>query len=121
MRIELPRGWSGRLFGRAGDIATLHTANFPLPLHDGEFGDRSTAAMHAGASFAALTEYRPGPKLAGGAGLFAASRMPVPLDPAGFGRERLAHARPGQLGCQHFFTLAGRPFCLYVVIAGGRS
>ena len=33
----------------------------------------------------------------------------------------LAHPRPGQAGVQHFFTAAGRPFCLYVVVSGPRS
>ena len=28
---------------------------------------------------------------------------------------------PGQAGAQHFFTAAGRPFCLYVVVSGPRS
>jgi hypothetical protein len=120
VHVELPRGWSGRLFGRPGGIATLHGANFALPLHDGEFGDRSTAAIDPGGAFFALTEYRTGPKLVAGSGLFAPSRIPMPLDPAGFAPERLAHARPGQVGSQHFFTVAGRPFCLYVVLAGGR-
>ena len=32
----------------------------------------------------------------------------------------MAHPRPGQVGRQQFFTNAGRPFCLYVVISGGR-
>jgi hypothetical protein len=121
VKVHLPAGWSGRLFRRGEGVATLHAANFALPLHDGEFGDRSTGAMRAGGSFAALTEYRPGPGLTPGAGLFAATRMPVPLDPADLARERLAHARPGQVGMQRFFTVHGRPFCLYVVIAGARA
>lgn len=119
--VQLPAGWSGRLFRRAGSVATLHAANFALPLDDGEFGDRSTETMPRGGSFMALTEYRPGPGLTPGTGLFAAKRLPLPLDPSSFARERLAHARPGQLGAQHFFTLQARPFCLYVVIAGERS
>ncbi|MGZ4202945.1 MAG: hypothetical protein ACXVRH_12895 [Thermoleophilaceae bacterium] len=118
--IQLPAGWSGRVFRRSGGVATLHAANFALPLNDGEFGDRSTGAMPDGGSFLALTEYRPDPHLTPGTGLFAAKRLPLPLDPSSFARERLAHARPGQLGAQHFFTVRARPFCLYVVIAGGR-
>ena len=119
--VELPAGWSGRLFQRTGRVATLHAATFALPLNDGEFGDRSTGAMPRRGSFVALTEYRPGPGLKPGTGLFAAKRLALPLDPSSFARERLAHARPGQLGAQHFFTSEARPFCLYVVIAGERS
>jgi hypothetical protein len=121
LKIELPHGWSGRLFSRTHDVATLHAANFALALSDGEFGDRSTAAMHPGSSFFALTEYRPGSGLEPGTGLFASRRIPRPLDPTAFASSRLAHPRPGQVGMQHFFTAAGRPFCLYVVVASGRG
>ncbi len=121
VRLALPLGWSGRLFSRHGGLATLHAANFTLALRDGEFGDSSTAVMHPGASFIALTEYRPGSGLAPGSGLFASRHIPLPLDPTAFAITRLAHPRPGQTGMQHFFTASGRPFCLYVVLAGGRT
>jgi hypothetical protein len=121
LRIELPAGWSGRVFSRSGRAATLHAASFPLPLTDGEFGDRSTAVMHPGAAFFALTEYVPGRGLKPGKGLFAPDRIPRRLDPTAFAPSRLAHPRPGQAGMQHFFTASGRPFCLYVVIAGPRT
>jgi hypothetical protein len=120
LRIELPRGWSGRVFRRSAHIATLHAGDFQLPLSDGEFGDRSTSEMPAVASFVALTEYGPGAGLQPGVGLFAPRAIPLPLDPLSFARNRLAHPRPGQLGMQHFFTASGRPFCLYVVISGPR-
>jgi hypothetical protein len=121
MRIELPRGWSGRVFRRSPHTATLHAGDFQLPLQDGEFGDRSTSEMPAVGSFLALTEYRPGSGLEPGAGLFAPDRIRLPLEPASFGANRLAHPRPGQVGTQHFFTAERRPFCLYVVVAGPRT
>jgi hypothetical protein len=121
LRIDLPGGWSGRVFSRSGRAATLHAASFPLPLSDGEFGDRSTAHMRAGASFIAITEYIPGAGLEPGRGLFASSRLPRRLDPTSFAVSRLAHPRHDQAGMQHFFTTAGRPFCLYVVVAGPRT
>ena len=121
LRIELPRGWSGRVFRRVGGIATLHAGNFALALHDGEFGDHSTALMPAVASFVALTEYRAGAGLEPRRGLFAPKRIPRRLDPSRFAATGLAHPREGQTGMQHFFTASGRPFCLYVVIAGGRA
>jgi hypothetical protein len=121
VRVELPRAWSGRVFARAGGIATLHAGDFPIALDDGEFGDRSTGLMPDEASFVALTEYRPGAGLEPDQGLFAHARIPRRLDPAQFTRTGLAHPRPGQVGTQHFFTSARRPFCLYVVIAGGRA
>jgi hypothetical protein len=121
LRIELARGWSGRIFVRVEEIATLHAGSFALALNDGEFGDRSTEAMPHEASFLALTEYRPGRGLEAGKGLFTPRRIPRRLDPSRFAPSGLAHPRPGQVGMQHFFTASGRPFCLYVVIAGARS
>jgi hypothetical protein len=121
IEIELPNGWSGRLFSRGHGVATLHAGNFTVALEDGEFGDRSTGAMSDGAMFLALTEYRPGAGLKPGEGLFTAKRIPRRLDPAALKTAGLAHPRPGQVGAQHFFTVSRRPFCLYVVVAGGRS
>jgi len=121
LRIELPHGWSGRMFKRPAGGATLHAGDFELPLDDGEFGDQSTAAMPAGSTFLALTEYRPGAGLEPGKGLFARRRIPTTLDPTSFSARGMAHPRPGQIGRQEFFTAAGRPFCLYVVISGGRA
>jgi hypothetical protein len=121
LRIELPRGWSGRMFRRPAGAATLHAGDFQLPLDDGEFGDQSTAVMPPGATFLALTEYRPGGGLKPGRGLFASRRIPTALDPTSFSARGMAHPRPGQLGRQEFFTAAGRPFCLYVVLSGART
>jgi len=121
LRVELPRGWSGRVFKRPAGGATLHAGDFELPLDDGEFGDRSTGVMPAGCSFLALTEYRAGAGLEPGTGLFASRRVPTSLDPTSFSARGLAHPRSGQAGVQHFFTVAGRPFCLYVVISGART
>ncbi|HWF73931.1 MAG TPA: hypothetical protein VG186_11335 [Solirubrobacteraceae bacterium] len=119
---ELPHGWSGRIVRLAGGGATLHAATFTLPLDASSFGDLSTASIPVGGAFFALTEYLPGTGgLEPGAGLFASRRFPRPLDPASFSRRKLAHARPGQLATQHFFTTAGRPLCLYVVIAAPPS
>ena len=121
LRVELPRGWSGRVFRRPGGGATLHAGNFQLPLEDGEFGDRSTAQMPAAGAFLALAEYVAGAGLEPGKGLFASRRTPHTLDPTAFRTTGLAHPRPGQAGMQHFFTTAGRPFCLYVVLSGPRG
>jgi hypothetical protein len=115
--VELPHGWSGRIFRLAGGGATLHAGTFALPLDDSSFGDSSTAVIPAGGAFLALTEYLPGAGLKPGAGLFAPRQIPHPLDPVSFSGRKLAHVRPGQSATQHFFTAAGRPFCLYVVIA----
>jgi hypothetical protein len=120
IQVTLPARWSGRIFRRAGGNATLHAGDFRLALGDGEFGDRSTAQMPPGSSFLALVEYVPGAGLEPGRGLYAPNSIPLPLDPTAFSSRRLAHVRPGQSGMQHFFTAAGRPLCLYVVIAASQ-
>jgi hypothetical protein len=121
IHVKLPQGWSGRIFSRQPKVATLHAGNYPLALEDGEFGSRSTAAMSAGASFIALTEYRPGAGLKPRSGLFHPPRLPTPLHARAFAASQLAHPHPGQVGTQHFFTASGRPFCLYVVLDGPRA
>jgi hypothetical protein len=119
--VELPHGWSGRIFRLAGGGSTLHAGTFTLPLDGSSFGDASTAAIPVGGSFFALTEYLPGTGLEPGVGLFAPRRFPRRLDPASFSARKLAHGRPGQLATQHFFTASRRPLCLYVVIAAALS
>lgn len=122
IHVDLPTGWSGRVFSRQDGVATLHVGNYALALSDdGQFGDRSTEGMRPGAIFFSLTEYRPGAGLRAGHGLFSATRIPRRLDPAQFSVRGLAHPRPGQVGSQHFLTTAERPFCLYVVLAGQRT
>lgn len=120
VKLELPRGWSGHLFER-DELVGMHAASYPVALADtSTFGDESTGRLRAGQAFAALVEYRPGKGLTPGHGLYAPARIPLPLDPTSFSPRRLAHARPGQVGTQHFFTAAGRPFCAYVVVSGDR-
>ncbi|HEX8975724.1 MAG TPA: hypothetical protein VF781_04345 [Solirubrobacteraceae bacterium] len=121
LRVELPPRWTGRVFRRRGGNATLHAGDFPLVLGDGEFGDGSTARMPPGATFVVVTEYVPGGGLEPGRGLFAAGAIELPLEPRAFSSRCLAHPRRDQAGSQQFFTRAGRPLCLYVVLAGARS
>lgn len=116
VELELPRGWEGRIYRIAGGDPILHAANFPLPPADGDFGSGATASMPAGGAFLALKEYRPGPRLLPGVGLFAPWSVPLPLEPRRFHPRALQVGRAGQAGFQHFFTASGRPFCLYAVI-----
>jgi hypothetical protein len=121
VHLELPQGWSGRLFARDG-LVGVHAGDYRVELADeSTFGDASTGRMAPGNSFIAVVEYRPGNGLRAGVGLFEPDRIRLPLDPTSFGPRRLAHPRPGQVGVQQFFTASGRPFCAYVVLAGGRS
>ncbi len=116
--IELPARWQGRVFRRPGGSATLHAGDFTLALDDGEFGDASTAAMPARSDLHRADRVPARRRACSpGRGLFAADRIPRRLDPSAFSPSRLAHPRRGQTGTQHFFTAAGRPLCLYVVVA----
>jgi hypothetical protein len=117
--LELPRGWDGRLFRVAGSDPILHAASFPLPPTDGDFGSGATAIMPARGAFLTLKEYRAGPRLLPGAGLFAARSIPLPLKPGRFHPRALQVTRSGHAGFQHFFTSSARPFCLYAVIEIG--
>jgi hypothetical protein len=116
LEIDLPRGWDGRIYRRPGADPTLHAASFELPARDGDFGSGATGRMPHGATFFVIKEYRPGRPLHPGRGLFASRSIPLPLDPGRFHPRTLQVGRPGQAGLQHFFTSAGRPFCLYAVI-----
>jgi hypothetical protein len=115
--LELPAGWEGRIIRRAGGEPLLHAASFPLPPRDGDFGSGATAAMPPGGALLVLKEYRPGPRLQPGGGLFAASGLPLPLREGQLNPRALQVTRPHQRGLQHFFTRNRRPFCLYVVVA----
>jgi hypothetical protein len=118
IEIELPRGWDGRIYRRPGADATLHAANFPLPHDDADFGSGALAHLPGHGAFLALKEYRAGPHLKPGVGLYASRSVSLPLNASDFNPRALQVGRPRQAGFQHFFTASGdRPFCLYAVIA----
>ena len=118
--VDVPRGWEGRILRRASvnpveqARTVVHVASFPLPEERGDFGVGVTDLMRSGDVFVTLFEY--GPESLGQP-LFASQGVPQ-LTPADFSARRLQRTLSGQVGCQHFFTVGGRPFCLYVVIAG---
>ena len=104
IRLDVPDGWEARIYRRPHGDPTLHTANFALPVDDGDFGAGAVLSMPLGGEFLCLTEYRPGDGLVPGRGLFAAGPLPLPLRSSHF-RPRVLHvARSGSFGLQHFFT-----------------
>lgn len=126
VEVALPQGWDGRIAGRLpeGDVSTaaiapateptavVHVASFPLPPDLGDFGSGAVNQMTARDVFVVLLEY--GPESAG-TPLFAAQGMPR-LRPNDFSPSTLRMMLPGQSGVQRFFSVNGRPFCLYAVI-----
>ena len=113
IRVDLPRGWEGRIYKRPEGDPTLHAGNFPLPVEDGDFGSRALAAMGSGGAFVVVTEYD---RTLAGRGLFSQEApAPMPAD-SELDPMALQRTRPGQFGLQRFMTIGGRAFCVYVVV-----
>jgi hypothetical protein len=116
LSIDAPQGWEARIFRRDRAAPVLHVATFALGEKDGDFGAAATGRMRPDDAFAALVEYRSDTVVRPGVGLFSPVGRPAALSGHDFGSAQLQVTRGGQLGCQRFFTDAGRPFCLYAVI-----
>lgn len=121
LRVVLPQRWEARVYRRADAAGrwadesvnpVLHAANFALPGGRGDFGTGAVEQMRPHHAFVALVEYDVDEA---GRVLFASRGVPRPAL-SDFAANALQRRLPGQLGCQHFFTANGRPFCLYVVL-----
>jgi hypothetical protein len=118
--VDLPPGWEGSIAGNGaktdGDDATtpvVHLCTAALPPGRGDFGSGAVEGLGDDDAFVALVEY--GADCAGTA-VFAAQGLPRRLRTRAFNRRALQRTIDGQCGLQVFFTEAGRPFCLYVVL-----
>jgi len=138
IEMELPAGWDGRIRrrevvaaqDRVGPAAAAplappaiaHAASFSLPPGAGDFGGGAVELMRPADLFVALVEFDPDSI---GTALFRREGMPRSLRAEAFGPDALQRTIAGQGGTQVFFTEAGRPFCLYVVLGSfarrGRS
>ncbi|MEX2505146.1 MAG: hypothetical protein WD378_09860 [Egicoccus sp.] len=135
IRAELPGGWEGAIrrepvWSAAPDAdegrlaaaeaeqtaPVVHLATFALPADRGDFGSGAVDLMADEDAFVALLEY--GSEEVD-TPLFAAQGLPRKLDPRAFSGRSLQRAMRRQAGWQHFFTEAGRAFCLYVVLGDG--
>ena len=118
IEASLPAGFEGRIFvrGTVGDevpYPVAQFASFALPEQVGDFGGGAVNLMGTNDIFAVLFEY--GPESLGRR-LFARPGMPRSLTTADFRPYVLRRGLSGQSGTQWFFTEAGRPFTLYVVL-----
>ena len=114
----LPPGFEGRIFirpaiGREVPYPVANFSTFALPVDVGDFGSGAVSLMGPSDIFATLFEY--GPESLGKP-LFARQGMPRALAAADFRPYVLRRGLNGQSGSQWFFTEAGRPFTLYVVL-----
>jgi hypothetical protein len=96
----------------------LHAASAPLPEVRGDFGGGVVERLPTDGVFLALIEYD---REATGTPLFVRSGLPGRLSGAQFHTHTLQRGVAGQAGTQRFFQLAGRAFCLYVVLGAHRD
>lgn len=118
LAVRPPRGWDVRIYRRPAEApetthAVLHAATFPLPAARGDYGDGAVQLMRPQDVFVALVEFHPS---SAETALFATRGFPPRLAPDEFSRASLQVARFGQAGVQRWFTVEGRPWCLYAVI-----
>ncbi len=116
--LVLPPGWEARarlqepsVPGRRGNLL-LHAATVPLPVTRGDFGSGVVETLRPDDVFLALFEYDQADL---DKALFAARGVPA-VRPADFSTAVLQRTQLGHSGGQWFFALAGRPFCLHVVL-----
>jgi hypothetical protein len=118
IEAPLPPGFEGRIvirpaIGREVPYPVANFATFALPVDVGDFGSGAVNLMEPSDIFATLFEY--GPESVGKP-LFARQGMPRVLAATAFRPYVLRRGLNGQSGSQWFFTEAGRPFTLYVVL-----
>ena len=121
--VDLPEGWDGRIYNRLNEVEervnrALHAATFPLPPDPGDFATGAVEQMGDNDVLVVLLEYD---REVAGTALFADQGLPVPLAPDAFSPSAMPRKTPGRTGAQFFFTLAGRPFCLFVVLGSHRD
>jgi len=134
--IDLPTGWDGQIRAAgqglaptlgaamtaraevlAGEGIVLHAASFALPADRGDYGSGAVEIMGGSDVLVCLLEHE---VAAADTTLF--SRHGVPrLTPAMFSPQSMQRTIAGMAGTQHFFQVAGRPFCLYVVVGSWRT
>lgn len=111
-------GWLAQVYRRSADVAgestypVLHACTRSMPASRGDFGVGVVELLDPEDVFVAVVEYAP--DLAG-RGLFARQGRPR-LAPSQFAANRLQRPVPGRSAAQHFYSEAGRAFCLFVVL-----
>lgn len=126
--VDLPRGFEGEIFNHtpamqmgptrieafseSPEPPVAHIATFPLPPDRGDFGNGAVDTMGTEDIFVALCEYD---SASAASPLFAAEGFPR-LRSEDFSRSTLHRSFPNHSGCQRFFHVGDRAFCLYIVL-----
>jgi hypothetical protein len=119
VELRVPSGWEARIGQQleTGDgertFQVLHASTVPLSGPRADYGGGVVERLGDRDVFVSLIEF--GPSEAGSALFKEVAELPV-LEVSRFHRNQLQRRLRGQAGVQHFFTLNGRPFCLYVVL-----
>jgi hypothetical protein len=118
VRLAMEPGWEARVrsqapsqAGRSGNTL-LHASTVPMPAERGDFGSGVVDKLGPDDVFVSLFEYD---RSEASSALFAAQGLPV-VRPSDLSPAAMQRTLPGQTGGQWFFTVAGRPFCLFVVV-----
>jgi len=133
--VDLPPGWDGqiRVAGQGsattaraasadaeeltGEGRVLHAASFALPPERGDYGSGAVELMGGSDVLVCLLEHE---REAASTALFAREGIPR-VEPAMFSPQSMQRSIAGMAGTQHFFQVAGRAFCLYVVVGSWRT
>lgn len=123
IEIELPDGWDGLIYRRDPDGAevtrrALHAGNFALPAIRGDYAVSAVERMETSDVLVVLLEFDSD---SAGRGLFSNEGMPASLVAGDFSPTAMPRMVPGRTAAQWFFSLAGRAFCLYVVLGSHRD
>lgn len=118
LTLRSPAGWETRArrlppvkVGARGSVM-LHAMTRPIPADRGDFGSGAVDVLGSDDIFVSLVEMD---AVEAGSPLYADRGMPT-VSPGEFSRDGTQRPLPGQSGGQWFFTVAGRPFCLFVVL-----
>lgn len=110
--VLVPPGWEAEMFDYS-DRIVLHLSDAPLFPGRSDFGGRALRRLRSNAIFIAVLEYDSSDSKRG---LFGRVGRPA-FVPSDFAPNRLHHQVSGQSAAQKFFTVGGRTFCCYAVIA----
>ncbi len=118
LSLRPPAGWETRARRRpaartgARGTVMLHAMTREIPTDRGDFGTGAVDVLGADDIFVSLVEMDPAES---GSALYADQGVPT-VAPGDFSPDGTQRPLPGQSGGQWFFNVAGRPFCLFVVL-----